>query len=384
MNNQDKKIDGVGYYSDLPNIYVTKPDLPPLDEFIPYLEEIWDSKILTNNGPFHQQLEKALCEYLGVEFISLFTNCTIALMAALKVLEIKGEVITTPYSFVATSNALIWNNLQPVFSDIDENTFNIDPNEIEKSITANTTAILAVHCYGYPCAVDKIKKIADKYKLKVIYDAAHAFGVSYQGESILKHGDLSVISFHATKVFNTFEGGAIISHDAKTKKRIDELKNFGFVNETSINSAGINGKMSELNSAFGLVQLKHVDKYIAQRKLIYKSYCDKLKNVPGLTLPNPIENTSENYSYLPILINEKYHLDRDSLYKKMRDKNIYSRRYFYPLISDLEIYEKITSASKKNLPIASIIKDQIICLPIYPALTNDDVLRVVECITRED
>lgn len=362
------------------DIYVTRPDLPPLDEFIPYLQEIWASKTLTNNGPFHQQLEQALCDYLGVKFISLFTNCTIALMTALKALEIKGEVITTPYSFVATSNALLWNNLQPVFADIDAKTFNLDPSAIEKAITPNTSAILAVHCYGNPCAIEKINEIANKYQLKIIYDAAHAFGVSQHGHSILNHGDLSVLSFHATKVFNTFEGGAVISHDAETKRHIDQLKNFGFVNEVTVNSAGINGKMSEFNAAFGLLQLKHVDQAIDRRARIHQLYTEKLAHITGITLPRPLANTQENYSYFPILVNEHYPLDRNSLYKKMQNHGIYGRRYFYPLISELQMYQNIPSANINNLPVANRIKEQVICLPIYPTLTDDDVARVVECI----
>lgn len=362
------------------DIYVTRPDLPPLDDFIPYLQEIWASKTLTNNGPFHQQLEQALCDYLGVKFISLFTNCTIALMTALKALEIKGEVITTPYSFVATSNALLWNNLQPVFADIDAKTFNLDPSAIEKAITPNTSAILAVHCYGNPCAIEKINKIANKYQLKIIYDAAHAFGVSQHGHSILNHGDLSVLSFHATKVFNTFEGGAVISHDAETKRHIDQLKNFGFVNEVTVNSAGINGKMSEFNAAFGLLQLKHVDQAIDRRARIHQLYTEKLAHITGITLPRPLANTQENYSYFPILVNEQFPLDRNSLYKKMQNHGIYGRRYFYPLISELQMYQNIPSANINNLPVANRIKEQVICLPIYPTLTDDDVARVVECI----
>jgi len=367
-----------------PNIYVTRPDLPPLDEFMPYLQEIWASKTLTNNGHFHQQLEQALCDYLGVKFISLFTNCTVALMTALKALEIKGEVITTPYSFVATSNALLWNNLQPVFADVDANTFNLDPSAIEKAITPHTSAILAVHCYGNPCAVEKISKIADKYQLKIIYDAAHAFGVSQHGNSILNQGNLSVLSFHATKVFNTFEGGAIVSHDAETKLHIDQLKNFGFVNEVTVNSAGINGKMSELNAAFGLLQLKYVDQLIERRAQIHKLYTEMLQHVPGITLPAPIANTKENFSYFPILVNAQYPLDRDSLYKKMQNHGIYGRRYFYPLISELQMYQHIASANKDNLPVSNMMKDQVICLPIYPTLTDDDVARVVDCIIRDD
>jgi dTDP-4-amino-4,6-dideoxygalactose transaminase len=284
-------------------ITVTQPHLPPLEEFIPYLEQIWDNKILTNNGPFHQQLEQALCDYLGVEHLALFTNGTIALVTALQALRITGEVITTPYSFVATSHSLLWNNLSPVFVDIDPNTCNLDPAKLEEAITPQTTAILPVHCYGNPCEVESIQKIADTYGLKVIYDAAHAFGVHYKGQSLLTHGDLSVLSFHATKVFNTFEGGAIVCRDAKTKQRIDYLKNFGFAGEVTVMAPGINGKMSEVNAAFGLLQLQYIDKALARRKEIEARYREALAGVLGISLLPLPQDTIGNGSYFPILVN---------------------------------------------------------------------------------
>lgn len=361
-------------------IYVTQPYLPPLEEFIPYLEQIWDNKILTNNGPFHQQLETALCEYLGVEHLSLFTNGTIGLVTALQALRITGEVITTPYSFVATTHSLLWNNIKPVFVDIDPVTCNLDPDRIEEAITPQTTAIMPVHCYGNPCAVEHIQKIADTYGLKVIYDAAHAFGVQYKGESLLRHGDLSVLSFHATKVFNTFEGGAIVCPDAKTKQRIDYLKNFGFADEVTITAPGINGKMSEFNAAFGLLQLKHIDDALARRKRIETRYREALADVAGISLLPIPPDTTGNASYFPILVGDGYPLSRDALYQCMKDVGINGRRYFYPLISDMPMYRGLASAAPENLTEAQRVADQVLCLPIYPDLTDDDIGRSVEII----
>lgn len=361
-------------------IYVTKPDLPPLDEFIPYLEQIWDNKILTNNGPFHQQLEQALCDYLGVKHLSLFSNGTIALVTALQALRITGEVITTPYSFVATAHSLLWNNIKPVFVDIEPNTCNLDPSRIEAAITPQTTAILPVHCYGNPCNVEHIQQIADTYGLRVIYDAAHAFGVKYRGGSLLNQGDLSVLSFHATKVFNTFEGGAIVCPDVKTKQRIDYLKNFGFADEVTVMAPGINGKMSEVNAAFGLLQLKHVDKAIERRKLIEARYREKLTSIKGITLLPKRVNSEGNASYFPILVNPDFPLRRDDLYQKMRDAKVYGRRYFYPLISEMPMYRGLLSASRENLPIAEKIANQVICLPIYPELEDADIQRTIDLI----
>lgn len=353
--------------------YVTQPFLPPLEEFMPYLEKIWTNKVLTNGGPFHQQLEKELCDYLGVEHIALFTNGTIALVTALQSLRITGEVITTPYSFVATSHSLLWNGIKPVFVDIQPDTLNIDPKKIEAAITPQTTAILAVHCYGHPCDVDAIQRIADTYNLKVIYDAAHAFGVKCHCGSVLKHGDLSVLSLHATKVFNTFEGGAIICPDLKTKIRIDQLKNFGHVGETNVVAPGINGKMSEFNAALGLLQLKYVDQAIQKRKEIDNAYRKGLAGVRGVHCLGDAGETEANYAYFPILINHEYSLDRDGLYEKMKENGVHPRRYFYPLISDFPMYRGFASSHRDNLPVATQAASQVLCLPIYPDLPLEKV-----------
>ena len=361
-------------------IYVTQPYLPALDEFMPYLEQIWENKILTNNGPFHQDLEKALCEYLGVEHLSLFTNGTLALVTALQALRITGEVITTPYSFVATSHSLLWNNIQPVFVDIAPDSFNIDPERIEAAITSKTSAILPVHCYGNPCEVEKIQDIANTHGVKVIYDAAHAFGVSYKGQSLLLHGDMSVLSFHATKVFNTFEGGCIISKDAATKKRIDFLKNFGFANETTVTAPGINAKMSEFNAAFGLLQLKHIDEVLNRRREIEAYYRTAMADINGIHIIDAPADTIENGSYFPILVGPDYRLSRDALYKELKANDIYARRYFYPLITDFPMYKNLPSASRANLPNAARMADQVISLPIYPELSSRDQERIVELI----
>lgn len=355
-------------HRDKPPIYVTQPFLPPLGEFIPYLEQIWESRWLTNCGPFHQQLEQALCDYLGIEHIALFTNGTIALVTALQALRVTGEVITTPYSFVATSHSLLWNGIKPVFVDIDPDTLNLDPTKIEAAITPHTTAIMPVHCYGHPCDVEAIQKIADNYNLRVIYDAAHAFGVQDAGGSILRHGDLSVLSFHATKVFNTFEGGAIVCPDAKTKMRIDHLKNFGHVGEVTVVAPGINGKMSEFNAALGLLQLKHIDRALSQRKAIAAVYRERLKDIKGIHCLNDAGEKVANYAYFPILVGADYPLSRDEIYQKLKDRDIHPRRYFYPLISDFPMYRGLPSAHRENLPMATIAAQQVLCLPIYPDL----------------
>lgn len=362
-------------------IYVTQPYLPPLKEFIPYLEKIWKSKWLTNAGPYHQELEAKLAKYLGVEHLALFTNGTIALVTALQALRITGEVITTPYSFVATAHSLLWNSISPVFVDIDPHNCNLDPEKIEQAITTNTTAIMPVHCYGNPCAVEQIQKLADIYGLKVIYDAAHAFGVQYKGKSLLNYGDLSVLSFHATKVYNTFEGGAIICPDAKTKQRIDYLKNFGFADEVTVMAPGINGKMSEINAAFGLLQLKHVELAIARRKVIDELYRAGLETVKGISLMDPPDDTEGSFSYFPILVGHGYPLDRDELYNHLRSHNIYARRYFYPLISEMPMYRGLLSAVANNLPIASKIAKEVLCLPIFPDLNLSDVKAIINLIT---
>jgi len=362
------------------NIFVTQPSLPSLEEFIPYLEKIWENKILTNGGPFHQQLEKALCEYLGVEHIALFTNGTIALVTALKALRITGEVITTPYSFVATAHSLLWNGIKPVFIDIDPSTLNLDPTRIEAAVTPQTTAIMPVHCYGHPCDVEAIQKIADTYNLKVIYDAAHAFGVKDVQGSVLNHGDLSVLSFHATKVFNTFEGGAIVCPDAKTKQHIDHLKNFGIVDEVTVVVPGINGKMSEINAAFGLLQLQYLGRVLACRKEVDAFYRERLAGLPGIQCLSDATKMDGNYSYFPILVQSEYPFTRDALYQKLKDRGVYARRYFYPLISDFPMYSEFPSAQQGNLPVAVDVASKILCLPIHPALTHQDLSCVISII----
>ncbi|MCK7011854.1 DegT/DnrJ/EryC1/StrS family aminotransferase [Enterobacter roggenkampii] len=363
-------------------IYVTSPFLPPLEEFIPYLEKIWQNKTLTNGGPFHQQLEEALAQYLGVKHLSLFANGTLALLTAFQALRLSGEVITTPYSFVATSHSLLWNGLTPVFADIDPRTYNINPDCIEELITPNTTAILPVHCYGIPCDIDKIQKIADVYGLRVIYDAAHAFNVRKNNISILNHGDLSVLSFHATKVFNTFEGGAIISQDLKTKQRIDYLKNFGFAGETRIVAPGINAKMNEVEAAFGLLQLKHIDKALEERKAIHHRYRELLKGLEGLTFVDVPDDVSWNHAYFPVLIEPKFGMCRDDVYTLFKADGILTRRYFYPLISSFAMYRGFPSSAEEHLPVANDIADKVLCLPIYPGLTPEDQDRVVNALRR--
>lgn len=361
-------------------IFVTQPYLPPLEEFTLYLQQIWDNKILTNCGPFHQQLEQALCEYLGVKHVALFSNGTLALITALQALRVTGEVITTPYSFVATAHSLLWHGNKPVFVDIEPVTLNLDPAKIEAAITPQTTAIMPVHCYGNPCNVEAIQRIADNYNLRVIYDAAHAFGVQCHCGSVLNHGDLSVLSFHATKVFNTFEGGAIICPDSKTKQRIDHLKNFGFVDEVTVVAAGINAKMSEVNAAFGLLQLQHMPHIMQRRSEIDAIYRERLKDVKGIRcLPKAGQKVANN-SYFPILVEPDYPLSRDALYQTLKGKEIFSRRYFYPLISNFPMYRDIPSAAPSNLPVATRAAEQVLCLPIYPSLHTDDQNAVIETI----
>nr|WP_288796025.1 DegT/DnrJ/EryC1/StrS family aminotransferase [uncultured Bacteroides sp.] len=365
-------------------ITVTSPLLPSLDEFMPYLQDIWSRKWLTNNGYYHQELEKALCEYLKVPYISLFTNGTLPLLCALQALRITGEVITTPYSFVATTHSLWWNGIKPVFVDIDPETCNIDPEKIEDAITPRTTAIMPVHVYGKPCDTDRIQAIADKYGLKVIYDAAHAFGVKVNGESILNAGDISTLSFHATKVYNTIEGGALVCHDEKTKKRIDYLKNFGFAGETEIVAPGINGKMDEIRSAYGLLNLKQVDTAIEARHQIAIKYRKILKNIRGLHFMEDIPGVRHNYSYFPIFVDaEKYGMTRDELYFKMKEQNVFGRRYFYPLISEFSTYRGLDSARLDNLPVAHKIANSVICLPMYAGLSEDDINKILIVLSGE-
>lgn len=360
-------------------ITVTSPLLPPLEEFTPYLEDIWRRKWLTNNGHYHQELEKALCEYLKVPYISLFTNGTLPLICALQAMRITGEVITTPYSFVATTHALWWNGIKPVFVDVDPLTGNMDPEKIEAAITPKTTAIMPVHVYGQPCNVERIQKIADTYGLKVIYDAAHAFGVEKDGVSIINAGDMATLSFHATKVYNTIEGGALVCHDAQTKQRIDYIKNFGFANETTVVAPGINGKMDELRSAYGLLSLKYVDDAIEKRRKVAIRYREALKDIRGIRYFNDMTGVRHNYSYFPIFISEKeYGMSRDLLYEKMKSAGVYGRRYFYPLISTFSTYRGLESSRKENLPDAYKMAEEVICLPMHHNLDNDHVMKIIE------
>jgi len=362
-------------------ITVTSPLLPDLEEFNKMLRQIWDNKWITNNGSFHKQLEKALAEYLKVPFVSLFTNGTLPLITALQALRITGEVITTPYSFVATTHALWWNGIKPVFVDIDWQTGCMDPNKIEAAITNKTTAIMPVHVYGKPCDTEAIGQIARQYGLKVIYDAAHAFGVEVEGESILNAGDMSTLSFHATKVFNTVEGGAMVMHDAQTKQRIDYLKNFGFAGETEVVGPGINGKMDELRSAYGLLNLRQVDAAIEARHQVAIAYREALRDVEGIEFWDDLPGVKHNYSYFPIFVDEKaYGCSRDDLYFKMKARGILGRRYFYPLISEFSTYRGLPSATKANLPVAHRMADSVICLPMHHLLSADDIQLILQTI----
>ena len=383
----------------LPNqITVTSPLLPNLEEFNALLQDIWNRRWITNNGYYHQQLEQALAEYLGVPYISLFTNGTLPLITALQALGItEGEIITTPYSFVATSHSIWWNKLKPVFVDVLPENGNMDPTKIEAAITDKTVAIMPVHCYGCPCDVELIDAIAKKHNLKVIYDAAHAFGVQVPAKgylpslkggaggrliSILEYGDISTLSFHATKVYNTIEGGALICHSAEMKYHVDNLKNFGFRGETTVVAPGINSKMDEMRAAYGLLNLKQVDAAIAARKRVAERYVSALKDVKGIELfPYEISPSFQwNYAYFPILVTEDYRMTRDALYDFMKTQNVLGRRYFYPLITDFEPYKDYPSASSDNLPVATRIANQVICLPMHHALNEDDVERIIETI----
>jgi len=364
-------------------IPVTRPLLPPLAEFMPYLEKVWASRTLTNGGEMHRQLEKALAEYLGVEYLALMANGTLALVTALQALRITGEVITTPYSFVATAHSLLWNGIKPVFVDVDPVSFNLDPARIEAAITPQTTAIMPVHCYGNPCNTAEIERIAETYNLRVVYDAAHAFGVEDEGGSVLRHGDLSVLSFHATKVFNTFEGGAIICPDARTYRRIGHLKNFGFVDETTVVAPGINGKMSEVNAAFGLLQLRYIDDALARRAQIDRLYRERLGELPGIEcMPPRHAQARANHAYFPILVGPEFAISRDALYLHLREHGIHARRYFYPLISDFPMYRGLPSADPDRLPVARSASARILCLPIYPDLTDAQLERVCDLVKR--
>lgn len=361
-------------------ITVTQPHLPPLEEFLPYLEQIWSTKVLSNGGPFHQQLERELADHLGVPHICLFTNATVALVTALQALRISGEVITTPYSFVATAHSLLWNGIKPVFVDIDPQTWNLDPARIEAAITPQTSAIMPVHCYGRPCDIEAIQSIADNYNLRVIYDAAHAFGVRHKGLSVLNAGDLSILSFHATKVFNTFEGGAIVCRDLRTKQHIDHLKNFGFVDEVTVVAAGINGKMSEFNAALGLLQMRHMPQVLARREAVDRQYRQQLAGVDGIELPQWPQEADMNWSYFPIRVKPGFPTDRDTLYQALKAQGITARRYFYPLISEFPMYRGLASAQPGLLPHATQAAREVICLPMHPNLSAGDIQRVCDCI----
>lgn len=362
-------------------ITVTAPLLPNLDDFHAMLQDIWSSKWITNNGKLHQQLEAELCKYLKVPYISVFTNGTLPLLTALQALRITGEVITTPYSFVATTHSLWWNGIKPVFVDIEESTCGIDPDKIEAAITPKTTAIMPVHCYGKPCNTKRIQAIADKYGLKVIYDAAHAFGVEVDGEGIMNAGDISTLSFHATKVYNTIEGGAMVMHDEAMKKRVDYLKNFGFADEVTVVAPGINGKMDEVRAAYGLLNLRQVDEAIAARQRVAQIYRKELKGIPGVRFFEDMPGVRHNYSYFPIFIKaEEFGMSRDELYFKMKERNVLGRRYFYPLISEFSTYRGLPSAAPENLPVATRIANEVICLPMHHELSDNDLERVLNCI----
>ena len=377
-------------------ITVTSPLLPNLEEFNEMLKEIWESKWITNMGQFHKQLEKALADYLHVPYVCLFTNGTLPLMTALQALRITGEVITTPYSFVATTHSIWWNGCKPVFVDIDPKTGNIDPDKIEAAITPATTCIMPVHVYGKPCDTKRIREIADKYGLKVIYDAAHAFGVEVPAEQygleaydekglsgIMNAGDMSTLSFHATKVYNTIEGGALVVHDEKMKKRIDNLKNFGITDEVTVIAPGINGKMDEMRSAYGLLNLKQVDTAISARNEVAKKYREALRPIAGVSFWDDMPGVRHNYSYFPIFIDaEIFGMSRDELYYKMKEQGILSRRYFYPLISNFPTYSGLPTANKENLPLANKMAEEVLCLPMHHSLSDEDIERVLNCIVK--
>lgn len=361
------------------NLFVTRPTLPPLEEYLPLVEKIWASRVLTNFGPYHAQFIDGLRHYLGVEHISLVTNATVGLMLAVRALKLTGEVITTPFSFVATGHSLLWAGVEPVFVDINPNTLNIDANKIEAAITPRTTGIMAVHCYGRPCNVEAIEDIARRHKLRVIYDAAHAFGIQHKGQSVLKFGDLSVLSFHATKVFNTLEGGAIISQSAEMKLEIDRLINYGIVDEQTIDATGFNAKMSELTAALGIVQLRHIDEYIRQRHRVDTNYRNLLGDIPGLHFVHPAGAAPRNYYSFPVLVGREHSRSRDELYSRLRDHNIFARRYFFPLVSDLPMYAK-THGAPPSLPNARDIAERVLCLPMYPDLSDEEQVRIAKVV----
>ena len=363
-----------------PPLYVTRPQLPPLEKLLPLLQDIWQRAVVTNAGPYHERFEAALAAYLGVPHISLFTNATIALLVALRQQGVSGEVITTPFSFVATAHAIKWCGADPVFVDIDRRTLNLDPAGIEAAITPKTSAILPVHCYGHPCDVEAIEGIARRHGLKVIYDAAHAFGVRRGGHSLLDHGDLAVLSFHATKVFNTFEGGAIVCRDAESRHAVEQLKNFGIVDEEQVDVIGLNGKMSEFNAALGLLQLEGVDEAIARRGEVHARYRSALAGVPGITVIDSGKGRGHNFSYCPILVEPPFPLSRDTVYERLKEHGIYTRRYFYPLLSSLPMYRQLPSAAPERLPVATWAAAHVLCLPIFPSLQAAEQGAVIDAI----
>lgn len=363
-----------------PPLYVTRPVLPPLEDLLPMLRDIWQRGVVTNGGPYHERFEAALAAYLGVPYVSLFTNATIALLVALRQQGITGEVITSPFTFVATAHAIRWCGAEPVFVDIDPHTLNLDPQCIEAAITPRTTAILPVHCYGHPCDVEAVEAIARAHGLKVIYDAAHAFGVRRSGQSLLLHGDLAVLSFHATKVFNTFEGGAIVCHDAASRYAVEQLKNFGIVDEECVDTIGLNGKMSEFNAALGLLQLEGIDEAIARRREVHARYRTALAGVRGISVVHSGNPDRHNFSYCPILVEPPYGLSRDALYERLKLQGINTRRYFYPLLSNLPMYRGQPSAAPERLPVATWASAHVLCLPIYPDLSPADQARVTDAI----
>ena len=358
------------------NIFITKPFLPPLDEYIKYLEKIWSSKQLTNNGPFHQKFEKELANYLGVKYVSLFNNATTGLLVAIKALELKGEIITTPYSFIATSHSIMWNGLTPVFVDTDSQAGNLNPKKVEEAINDNTGGIIAVHNYGIPGDVDGLRNVAEKYNLPLIYDAAPAMGVKYKGNSIFEFGDLAIVSFHATKIFTTFEGGAIISHSKEIKAKIDSLKNFGIDGPELVSGLGTNGKMHEEEAALGLLQLKYLDKNISKRKDIYEFYINSLESINNIRILSLTKFLKYNYAYFPVFFNEGI-LVRDKIYNKLQENNIFCRKYWYPLITNHSMYRSLVGY---DLPNARKLSESVLCLPIYPDLDIEDVKTVIEII----
>jgi dTDP-4-amino-4,6-dideoxygalactose transaminase len=365
--------------SDRP-IYVTRPSLPPLAELVPMLEKIWETRVLSNQGPFHQRFETALGEFLDVDHVSLVANGMLALETAIEAAELSGEVVTTPYSFVATIHAVQRANLQPVFVDIRPGDLNIDVGMVEAALTERTSAIVAVHCYGNPCDVDALQALATCHGLKLIYDAAHAFGVRLNGQCLLRHGDFSTLSFHATKVFNTFEGGAVIASTDSAKASIDSLRNFGIASETSIPNVGGNAKMSEFNAALGLLQLQRFEAARAARKHIDAAYREALQGLSGIELLQIPQGVEPNFSYFPILVGEDYPLSRDGLYEALKAQGIFARRYFHPLLSGLAMYRDVPSADPAKLLVATRAAAQILCLPIYEGLDEADQARVTSFI----